>query len=158
MLRIWSPNSFVFWTNQFYTRLWLYHVSETICSLSFWNTTRSYVQCHTRKLHRGVGWMFSILFPNMTSARRLLSIGIASRNLTNRKKTKKFHTNIWNNVFQLESFLQIDWFISCVEWNLRFCWEPPVLYYIYINKSKNFQFQFFWKCSEPWNLWFWGFF
>jgi hypothetical protein len=35
------------------------------------------------------GWMFSILSPNMTSTQRLLSVGIASWNSTNRKKTKK---------------------------------------------------------------------
>ncbi len=37
------------------------------------------------------------------------------------KENKKKSTNIWNNAFQLESFLQIDLFISCVERNLRFC-------------------------------------
>jgi len=51
------------------------------------------------------------------------------------KENKKNSTNIWNNVFQLESFLQIDWFNSCVERNLRFYWEPPDLYLNFFNKE-----------------------
>ncbi len=137
MLRIWSPNSFVFWTNQFYayvTRLWLYHVSKTICSLSFRNTTRSYVQCQTRKLHRGMDGCFPSC-PQTWQAHRDYYPLEYHPGIRQTERKQKNATNIWNNVFQLESFLQIDWFISCVERNLRFCWEPPDLYLNFFNKE-----------------------